>query len=73
LLLETNRVAEHSVYLAQVIARYADRIELVVHGHKHRRYGAVAIDGVRYIAHPFGYPRQHTCPEDGLRIIELNA
>ena len=63
------RNGEHSVRIAEVIARHADRIELVVHGHKHRRYGPKTIDGVRYVAHPFGYPRQHEGPEDGLRIV----
>jgi 3',5'-cyclic AMP phosphodiesterase CpdA len=66
------RRAEHSVRIAEVIARHAKRIELVVHGHKHRRYGPSQIDGVPYIAHPFGYPRQHERPEDGLRVIEVS-
>jgi 3',5'-cyclic AMP phosphodiesterase CpdA len=64
---------EHSVRVAEVIARYAERIELVVHGHKHRRYGPRTIDGVRYVAHPFGYPRQHEGPEDGLRVVEVGG
>ena len=67
------RCGEHSVRIAEVIARHADRIELVVHGHKHRRYGPKTIDGVRYIAHPFGYPRQPEGPEDGLRVVELGG
>jgi 3',5'-cyclic AMP phosphodiesterase CpdA len=66
------RKAEHSVRIAEVIARYAKRIDLVVHGHKHRRYGPTIIEGVPYVAHPFGYPRQHERPEDGLRVIELD-
>jgi 3',5'-cyclic AMP phosphodiesterase CpdA len=65
------RRAEHSTRIAEVIARHANRIELVVHGHKHRRYGPMIIDGVPYVAHPFGYPRQHERPEDGLRVLEL--
>jgi hypothetical protein len=65
------RRGEHSVRIAEVIARHAERIELVVHGHKHRRYGPTTIDGVRYIAHPFGYPRQHEGPQDGLRVVSL--
>jgi predicted phosphohydrolase len=65
------RQGEHSVHTAEVIARHADRIEFAVHGHKHRRYGPETIGGMRYIANPFGYPRQHEGPQDGLRVIEL--
>ena len=67
------RNGEHSVRIAEVIARHADRIELVVHGHKHRRYGPKTIDGVRYVAHPFGYPRQHEGPEDGFRVVDVGG
>lgn len=63
------RQAEHSTRIATVIARHAERIELVVHGHKHRRYGPDTIDGIPYVAHPFGYPRQHESPKDGLRVL----
>lgn len=66
-----SRRGEHSARLAEVIARHSTRIELVVHGHKHRRYGPSTIDGVRYIAHPFGYPSEHERPEDGLRVFVL--
>lgn len=73
-LLETHsRRGEHSARLAEVIARHSTRIELVVHGHKHRRYGPSTTDGVRYIAHPFGYPSQHERPEDGLRVLVLDG
>jgi hypothetical protein len=49
------------------------RLPGLTHGHKHRRYGPMSLDGVRYIAHPFGYPRRHERPEDGLRVFELNG
>jgi 3',5'-cyclic AMP phosphodiesterase CpdA len=65
------RRGEHSARLAEVIARHSARIALVVHGHKHRRHGPSTIDGVRYVAHPFGYPGQHERPEDGLRVLVL--
>jgi len=67
-----KRQAKHSTLLAEVIARYADRIALVVHGHKHRRYGPSLIDGLWYVAHPFGYPGQHTSHWDGLRVLDLD-
>jgi 3',5'-cyclic AMP phosphodiesterase CpdA len=67
----SSRRAEYSALIAEVIAQHAKRIDLVVHGHKHRRYGPMTIDGVSYVAHPFGYPRQHERPEDGLRVLEL--
>jgi 3',5'-cyclic AMP phosphodiesterase CpdA len=66
------RLSEHSARIAEVIARHAERIDLVAHGHKHRRYGPKTIEGVRYVAHPFGYPRQHQGPEDGLRVLEVS-
>jgi len=65
------RSAEHSAFVAEVIARHAARMELIVHGHKHRRYGPMAIHGVPCLAHPFGYPRQHKGPKDGLRVVVL--
>lgn len=62
---------DHSARIAEVIARHTERIELVIHGHKHRRYGPTRIEGVTYIAHPFGYPGQHGGPGDGLRVLDL--
>ena len=54
------------------IAARAQRVRLVVHGHRHHRYGPVDIGGVPHLAHPFGYPRQHTGAEDGVRVISVD-
>ena len=65
------RQAEHNLHIAEVISQHAQRIALVVHGHKLRRYGPIEIGGIPYVAHPFGYPNQHKTPEDGFRIVDL--
>jgi len=58
-------------YIQSVILKYKDKIELVIHGHYHSRYEPIDIDGVRFVAHPFGYPQQHVSIEDGVKVIEL--
>lgn len=63
-----GRVNRH---VTEVIRRHAARIDLVVHGHRHRRYDPKVIDGVSFVAHPFGMPGQHVGAEDGLRVIEV--
>jgi len=68
----TRRTSEHSTHVAEVIARHASRITLVAHGHKHHRYGPRSIEGLRYVAHPFGYPRQHQSVDDGLSVLTLD-
>lgn len=63
-----GRVNHH---IQSILQRYKDKIELVIHGHYHSRYDAMDIDGVRFIAHPFGYPQQHASVDDGVKVIEL--
>lgn len=68
---EGNRLAKTSDYLTATLQRHALQLALVAHGHKHRRYGPLMLDGVPYVAHPFGYPTQHTGPEDGVRVLDV--
>lgn len=63
----------HSRFLQRVLLRHRARIDLVVHGHRHERYGPTEIEGLRFVAHPFGYPGQHAGPEDGYRTVRVGT
>lgn len=65
------RDGEVSEWMSETLIRRQQRIALVVHGHKHRRYGPKVADGVTFMAHPFGYPHHHSRPEDGYRVVEV--
>lgn len=60
-------------YLEAVLERHRDRILLVVHGHLHVRYDPIEIAGLRFVAHPFGYPHQHRGVEDGYRLLTCDT
>lgn len=64
-----------SRHLESFIRENASRIAAVLHGHRHRRYEPLRIDGVLFAAHPFGYPHQHERPEDGYRevVVEISS
>jgi Icc-related predicted phosphoesterase len=63
--------AEVNKHTEKLLIDYESKISLVVHGHRHQRYGHKKVTGINYIAHPFGYPHQHSKVEDGFRLIEL--
>lgn len=63
------RQGETSTFMAETLLRHRERLALVLHGHKHRRYGPRRIHGIPFVAHPFGYPRQHASPADGFRVL----
>jgi hypothetical protein len=65
------RRGETSAFVQAVLRRHSGRLALVVHGHRHRRYGPTLLDGVPHAAHPFGYPRQHASLDDGVRVLEV--
>ncbi len=65
---ETAKVNRH---MQTVIHAFASRIVLLIHGHRHRRYGPEKKEGILSVAHPFGYPQQHSRAEDGFRILEI--
>ncbi|MGE3852206.1 MAG: metallophosphoesterase [Planctomycetota bacterium] len=67
---DVPRRGECNPHLWPVLRRVRDRLSLVIHGHHHRRYEQT-LDGIRCVAHPFGYPRQHSGVGDGFRVIEL--
>jgi hypothetical protein len=48
------------------------RISAVLHGHVHRRYDPVSIEGALFYAHPFGYPGEHADVEDGYRLFDIS-
>jgi|LGOV01.1.fsa_nt_gb hypothetical protein len=58
--------------MQELFSKYNSRIIAVLHGHVHVRYDPVPINGALFCVHPFGYPTEHTCPEDGYRIIEID-
>lgn len=58
-------------YLQPVLQDNRRRILLAVHGHRHVRYNPIEIDGIQFVAHPFGYPHQHARVEDGYRLVEI--
>jgi len=58
-------------YIQAVLPKYQDKIELLIHGHYHGRYEKTVIEGINYVAHPFGYPQQHDSVEDGVKVIEF--
>jgi len=63
--------AEVNEHIQKLLPKYRDRIKLVIHGHRHKRYSLKTIECIDYVAHPFGYPHQHATAEDGFRIIEI--
>lgn len=67
----SSKRSETSVFAQAVLRRHSSRLALVVHGHRHRRYGPLLLDGVPYVAHPFGYPHQHQSVDDGVRVLEI--
>jgi 3',5'-cyclic AMP phosphodiesterase CpdA len=66
---ERKDVNEH---VQRVLQRHRERLLLAIHGHKHVRYGPVMIDGVCFLAHPFGYPAQHSSVGDGYRVLDIS-
>lgn len=67
---KVNR-AEVNEHIPKLLPKYRDRIELVIHGHRHKRYNLKTIDGIDCVVHPFGYPHQHATVENGFRVIEI--
>jgi 3',5'-cyclic AMP phosphodiesterase CpdA len=65
--------ASRSAFMEELFVSYQSRITAVIHGHVHRRYDPVSIVGVPFCAHPFGYPGEHGCVEDGYRVIEVDG
>lgn len=63
----------HSRFLQRVLLRHRARVDLVVHGHRHQRYAPIELEGLRFVAHPFGYPHQHASVEDGYRTVEVGT
>jgi len=66
-------VVTHHPPAREVLGKYAARIAYAIHGHLHERYGPTLVEGVPFVAHPFGYPEQHDDPLDGLKILELSV
>lgn len=64
---------EQNPPVARVLLDHAAAIDLVVHGHRHRRYGPQAIGPLQFLAHPLGYPDQHAGWEDGVRLVDGRA
>ena len=41
------------------------------HCFERARYGPLERDGLRFVAHPFGYPGQHQTAAVGYRVIDV--
>lgn len=68
---EPERGSVWNEHVQQFLGKHRDRILLVVHGHSHLRYDPIQVDGLYFMAHPFGYPYQHDCVNDGYRTVEV--
>ena len=59
-------------HIEDLLAEMSTRVIAVINGHVHMRYQPIQINGLRFTAHPFGYPHQHSEVEDGYTVIPIN-
>ena len=57
---------------AELFQQYQDRIQAVVFGHSHLRYGYQEVAGINYASHPFGYIKEWRLTNDFAELKGLN-